>query len=135
MLGQNCDVMFSFKGATCAELWAVCLRSDINHRDDNTTALCEGYHHALKSLMRELTGEGQRVDKFIHFLLDYFAEQYTFRDEWRTTSAHHYHSCMLRALYCAVLALCCCIQALCAVELAACLSLWLQWCPHIISTY
>ena len=46
-----------------AEMWVKCLRSDINHRDDHTTALAEGYHSVLKSLLRSMGGEGQRVDK------------------------------------------------------------------------
>jgi hypothetical protein len=46
------------------------LRTGINHRDDDTTAICEGFYSVIKSLLRATEGEGQRVDKLIYFLLN-----------------------------------------------------------------
>jgi hypothetical protein len=63
-----------------AGLWAKCLRKGINHRDDDTTAICEGFHSVIKSLLRATGGEGQRVDKLIYFLLNTVSEMFTYRE-------------------------------------------------------
>jgi hypothetical protein len=56
------------------------MRHDINHRDDNTTSLCEGSHSAVKALVRASGSECQRVDKLVFFLLRVVAETYSYRD-------------------------------------------------------
>ena len=73
-----------------AEMWVTCLRTDINHCDDDTTALAEGCHSVLKSLLRAAGGEGLRVDSLIHFLLEKITEVYVYRDVRR------HHSALLR---------------------------------------
>jgi hypothetical protein len=63
-----------------AEIWAVCFRSGVNHRDDNTTSLCEGYHSAVKGTLRAQGGEAIRVDRLIHYLLTFVAQTYVHQD-------------------------------------------------------
>lgn len=71
----------------CAEMWVAALRSGVNHRDDDTTAICEGFHSVVKSLLRSSGGEALRVDKLIHFLLDFVDEMFAFREVRRRHGA------------------------------------------------
>lgn len=68
------------------------MRTHINHRDDNTTSLCEGSHSAIKALLRAQGSEVQRVDKLIYFLLRVVAETYSYRD------VRKHHSALLQLL-------------------------------------
>ena len=61
-------------------MWTMCMRTHINHRDDDTTSLCEGSHSAVKALVRARGSEKQRIDKLIYFLLRVVAETYSYRD-------------------------------------------------------
>lgn len=60
----------------CAELWVLWFREFVNHGDDNTTAHCEGYHNAIKALLRAAGSEALRVDKLIYFLLTTVLKKY-----------------------------------------------------------
>lgn len=61
-------------------MWAVCFRAGVNHRDDNTTSLCEGYHSALKGVIRAQGGEAVRLDRLIHHLLTFVAQAFVDKD-------------------------------------------------------
>lgn len=67
--------------APCARaaMWAMCMRRHINHRDDNTTSHCEGYHSAIKGHIRARGSENMRLDKLVHFLLTVVSVMYTYR--------------------------------------------------------
>jgi hypothetical protein len=67
----------------CADMWAVCLRMDVNHRDDDTTSICEGFHSALKGLIRSLGSESLRLDRLLYYLLRFVAEVNVHRDARR----------------------------------------------------
>ena len=56
------------------------MRTDINHRDDDTTSICEGFHSAAKALLRAEGRENQRVDRLVYFLLNVVAEMMSYRD-------------------------------------------------------
>jgi hypothetical protein len=58
----------------------VYLRAGVNHRDDNTTSLCEGYHSALKGAIRAKGGESIRLDRLIHHLLTFVAQTFVDKD-------------------------------------------------------
>lgn len=60
----------------CAEMWVLWFREFVNHVDDNTTAHCEGYHNAIKALLRAAGIEALRVDKLIYFLLTTVLKKY-----------------------------------------------------------
>lgn len=57
----------------------MCLRTRVNHRDDDTTAICEGYHSFAKSLLRGSGGEALRIDKLSRFLFETVDEMYAYR--------------------------------------------------------
>jgi hypothetical protein len=59
-----------------AGMWATCFRKNTNHSNDNTTAICEGYHSALKRVLRGIFGEHLRVDRLINHLLTFVAEEF-----------------------------------------------------------
>jgi hypothetical protein len=52
----------------------------VNHRDDDTTFICGGFHSALKSLIRSLGSESLRLDGLLHFLLRFVAQVNVHRD-------------------------------------------------------
>ena len=72
----------------CADLWASCLRTDVNFRDDDTSGICEGFHSVLKSLLRSSGGEALRLDNLIHFLLGSVEEMFAYREVRRHHGAH-----------------------------------------------
>jgi hypothetical protein len=61
-------------------MWVVCLRAGVNHRDDETTELCEGGHCALKAVIRAQGGESVRLDRLIHHLLTFVAQPFVDKD-------------------------------------------------------
>ena len=71
-------------------MWAKNLRANVNHRQDDTTGICEGSHSSVKSLLDATGGEAQRVD---HFLLHTVEELHTFED----VRAHYSTHCLLPA--------------------------------------
>lgn len=71
------------------------MRKGFNHRGDNTTSLCEGYHSAIKSFVRAQGGENVRVDRLIHHLLHFMADCNTHKDVLRFAGEQqplHWHS-------------------------------------------
>jgi hypothetical protein len=56
-----------------ADMWAVCFRMAVNQQDDDTTSICEGFHSALKSLIRSFGSENLRLDRLLHDLLRFLA--------------------------------------------------------------
>jgi hypothetical protein len=66
-----------------AEMWVVCLRESVNHRDQDTTGVAEGFHSSTKSWARSLESEDLRVDRLVHFLLNNIAELSEFKDAQR----------------------------------------------------
>jgi hypothetical protein len=60
-------------------MWATCLRQLVNHTGDHTTSICEGWHQALKRVLRGQWGEHLRVDRLIDHLLTFVTEEFTFR--------------------------------------------------------
>jgi hypothetical protein len=80
------------RGAFDAEMWVVTLRDGVNHRGDNTTSICEGYHAAVKGPLRGTSGESLRLDRLIHHLLTFVAATYVDKDIRRCTNLgmpHH----------------------------------------------
>jgi hypothetical protein len=63
----------------CADMWATCLRQHVNHCGDHTTAICEGWHSAVKRVLRGDWGEHLRVDRLINHLLTFVTDEFTFR--------------------------------------------------------
>jgi hypothetical protein len=49
----------------CADIWATCLRQHVNHCGDHTTAICKGWHSAVKRVLRGDWGEHLRVDRLV----------------------------------------------------------------------
>jgi hypothetical protein len=69
-------------------MWAICFREKVNHGDDNTTSICEGYHSALKQVLRAEFTEGLRVDRFIHHLFEFVAAEFVHRSIVSLSGAH-----------------------------------------------
>ena len=75
----------SLIGSLRAELWTLCMRKGVNHRDDNTTGICEGFHSAIKGVARASGSEKMRLDQLIYWL--------TVRvTEWHWSSAVSKHT-------------------------------------------
>lgn len=72
-----------------AASWLLCMRTDVNHRGDNTTAHCEGYHSGVKKLLRAGGTEALRVDRLAYFLLTVIWEKYVHRQ----MEQHHGADC------------------------------------------
>ena len=71
-------------------MWAICLRSYVNHCGAHTTGLCEGYHSGLKSVMRAEGGEANRLDSLIHHLLKFVSQQLQFKDIQKYARAYQH---------------------------------------------
>lgn len=95
----------------------MCMRRRINHRDDNTTSHCEGYHSAIKGHIRSRGSENLRLDKLVHFLLTVVSEMYTYRNQVAFDSASRHPALKSVLLDSSVL----CGLALLAVFEMACL--------------
>jgi hypothetical protein len=67
----------------CAEMWCTTFREHVNHRDQDTTSIAEGYHSSMKSWARSLGSENLRIDRLVHFLLDKIASLSDFKDSRR----------------------------------------------------
>jgi hypothetical protein len=66
-----------------AEMWVVCLRESVNHRDQDTTGVAKGFHSSTKSGAHLLGSENLRVDHLVHFLPNNIAELSEFKDAQR----------------------------------------------------
>lgn len=71
-----------------AEQWTLCMRKGVNHRDDNTTGICEGFHSAIKGVARASGSEKMRLDQLIYWLTVRVAE-------WHWSSAVSKHTGVL----------------------------------------
>jgi hypothetical protein len=58
-------------------------REHVNHRDQDTTGIAEGFHSSTKSWARSLGSESLRIDHLVHFLLDKIASLSEFKDSRR----------------------------------------------------
>jgi hypothetical protein len=66
----------------------------VNHGGANTTAICEGYHASIKSMIRaKLTGERNRVDSLIHTLFTVVAPEFVYRTVRNVSGAHQTQRC------------------------------------------
>ena len=62
-----------------ADMFVLHFRANVNHKDDKTTSICEGYHGAIKRVIRAGMGEHLRLDRFINFLLSFVEEIFIYR--------------------------------------------------------
>lgn len=76
----------------CAELWAMCLRTDINHGGLDTTGHCEGFHSGFKADVRARGSEGLRADHLISTLVG--SLQKWVRNEASYQDGAHHESAM-----------------------------------------
>ena len=60
-------------------MWIVWFREDVNHGDDNTTSIFEGYHSSLKHQIPADLGEYKRVDRLCDTLLVDFQGEFVHR--------------------------------------------------------
>jgi hypothetical protein len=67
----------------CAEMWATCMKTHVNHHDQNTTSIAEGWHSSVKSWIRSQGSENSRLDWLIHFLLIWIGDSNLHKDVCR----------------------------------------------------
>jgi hypothetical protein len=60
-------------------MWALGLRTDVNHLSANTTGVCEGYHSFIKDIFAGIVRRARRLDHMLHILLHHIRAHYTAR--------------------------------------------------------
>lgn len=69
--------------AMCAEMWVVCMRRSVNHRNQDTTSIAEGWHSSTKAWIRGQGSENLRLDRLIYFLLVWIGSSNVYKDSRR----------------------------------------------------
>jgi hypothetical protein len=61
-------------------MWVLAFREQVNHRDQDTTGIAEGYHSSMKSWARSMGSENLRIDRLVYFLLEKIASLSDYKD-------------------------------------------------------